>query len=58
LYNAVTRAKEYLYLSYPIDIYDRASGMVLGRPSRFLDGLPKTVLAGLQVVEEEDEDYY
>jgi DNA helicase-2/ATP-dependent DNA helicase PcrA len=58
LYVAVTRAKEYLYLSYPIDIYDRASGMVLGRPSRFLDGLPKTVLAGLQVVEEEDDDYY
>jgi len=58
LYVAVTRAKEHLYLSYPIDIYDRATGMVLGRPSRFLDGLPKTVLAGLQVVEEDEDDHF
>jgi len=56
LYVAVTRAKEHLYLSYPIDIYDRATGMVLGKPSRFLDGLPAVVLTGLQVIEEEDGD--
>ena len=29
--------------------------MVLGKPSRFLDGLPAAVLGGMQVVEEEDE---
>src|SRR5213594_710414 len=52
LYVAVTRAKEHLYLSYPIDIYDRSSGMVLGQPSRFLADLPEDVLAGLQVVDE------
>src|SRR6058998_1037654 len=52
LYVAVTRAKEHLYLSYPIDIYDRSSGMVLGQPSRFLADLPDGVLAGLQVVDE------
>ena len=56
LYVAVTRAKEHLYLSYPIDIYDRATGMVLGKPSRFLEGLPGAVLTGLQVVEEDDDD--
>jgi DNA helicase-2/ATP-dependent DNA helicase PcrA len=56
LYVAVTRAKEHLYLSYPIDIYDRATGMVLGKPSRFLEGLPGGVLTGLQVVEEDDDD--
>ena len=55
LYVAVTRAKEHLYLSYPIDIYDRATGMVLGKPSRFLDGLPSAVLPGLQVVEDDDD---
>jgi DNA helicase-2/ATP-dependent DNA helicase PcrA len=55
LYVAVTRAKEHLYLSYPIDIYDRATGMVLGKPSRFLEGLPSAVLTGLQVVEEADD---
>jgi DNA helicase-2/ATP-dependent DNA helicase PcrA len=53
LYVAVTRAKENLYLSYPIDIYDRASGMVLGQPSRFIEGLPGRLLAGVQVVEGE-----
>src|SRR5436309_983943 len=52
LYVAVTRAKEHLYLSYPIDIYDRSSGMVLGQPSRFLADLPEGVLGGLQVVDE------
>ena len=51
LYVAVTRAKENLYLTYPIDIYDRASGMVLGQPSRFLEGLPANLLASVQVVE-------
>jgi DNA helicase-2/ATP-dependent DNA helicase PcrA len=55
LYVAVTRAKEHLYLTYPIDIYDRATGMVLGKPSRFVDGLPDDVLPGLQVVEEDLE---
>jgi DNA helicase II / ATP-dependent DNA helicase PcrA len=53
LYVAVTRAKEYLYLSYPIDIYDRTTGMVLGKPSRFVEGFPSAVLGGMQVVEEE-----
>jgi DNA helicase-2/ATP-dependent DNA helicase PcrA len=52
LYVAVTRAKEHLYLSYPIDIYDRSSGMVLGQPSRFLADLPEGVMGGLQVVDE------
>jgi DNA helicase-2/ATP-dependent DNA helicase PcrA len=37
LYVAATRAKEHLYLTYPINVYDRSSGMVLSKPSRFLD---------------------
>jgi len=52
LYVATTRAKDHLYLSYPIDVYDRASGMVLGKPSRFLEGLPARLLQELQVVDE------
>jgi ATP-dependent DNA helicase UvrD/PcrA len=52
LYVAVTRAKDHLHLSYPIDIYDRSSGMVLGQPSRFIEGLPDGLLTGLHVVEE------
>jgi len=53
LYVAVTRAKEHLYLSYPIDIYDRSTGMVLGKPSRFVEGLPEPLLPALQVIEED-----
>jgi DNA helicase-2/ATP-dependent DNA helicase PcrA len=53
LYVSVTRAKEHLYLTYPIDIYDRSTGMVLGKPSRFVEGLPETLLPNLQVVEED-----
>jgi DNA helicase-2/ATP-dependent DNA helicase PcrA len=48
----VTRAKEHLHLSYPIDIYDRSSGMVLGRPSRFVEGLPDGILKAVQVIDE------
>ena len=53
LYVAVTRAKEHLYLSYPIDIYDRSTGMVLGKPSRFVEGLPEPLLPALQVIDED-----
>ncbi|TAL67971.1 MAG: ATP-dependent helicase [Bacteroidetes bacterium] len=38
-YVACTRAKDYLYLTYPTNIYDRESGIVLSKPSRFLDGI-------------------
>jgi DNA helicase-2/ATP-dependent DNA helicase PcrA len=52
LYVAVTRAKRHLHLSYPIDVYDRTTGMVLGKPSRFLEGLPGHILSETQVIEE------
>jgi hypothetical protein len=39
----------------PIDIFDRATGMVLGKPSRFVKGFPSSVLGGMQVVEEDLE---
>ena len=52
LYVSVTRAKRHLHLSYPIDVYDRTTGMVLGKPSRFLDGLPGHILSETQVIEE------
>jgi DNA helicase-2/ATP-dependent DNA helicase PcrA len=51
LYVACTRAKDLLYLTYPIDVYDRASGVVLGRPSRFLEDVPPTVLEPIVAVE-------
>jgi len=38
-YVCVTRAKEYLYLCYPINIYDRQMRVMCQR-SRFIDELP------------------
>ncbi len=52
-YVACTRAKQRLFLTYPINIYDRATGTILSKPSRFLDGLPEHLLEGF-VVEAED----
>ncbi len=36
-YVASTRAKDRLYISYPTNIFDRESGIILSKPSRFLD---------------------
>lgn len=43
-YVAVTRAKTYLYVSYPVDMFDRATGMVLSKPSRFTDSVSPEIL--------------
>ena len=44
MYVAATRAKENLFFTYPAQIYDRISGMVLNRPSRFIDNIPDDIL--------------
>ncbi len=44
MYVAASRAKENLYFTYPINIYDRGTAMVLSRPSRFLDGISEDIL--------------
>lgn len=44
MYVAATRAKENLFIAYPGQVYDRATGNLLYRPSRFLDGIPEKVL--------------
>jgi DNA helicase-2/ATP-dependent DNA helicase PcrA len=51
-YVAVTRAKRHLYLTYPINVFDRGSGMVLSKPSRFLDPVSPKLLEQLVLVEE------
>jgi DNA helicase-2/ATP-dependent DNA helicase PcrA len=52
LYVAVTRAKRYLFLTYPINVYDRSSGMLLSKPSRFLDHVSPRLFESLALVEE------
>jgi DNA helicase II / ATP-dependent DNA helicase PcrA len=54
MYVAVTRAKQHLYLCYPINMYDRATGMVLSKPSRFIEGIPRQLLRPMQLVEQYD----
>ncbi|MFM8540832.1 MAG: ATP-dependent helicase [Nitrospira sp.] len=51
-YVAATRAKKHLYLTYPINIYDKATGAVLSRPSRFLDDVPSSMIDSWALVEE------
>ena len=55
LYVAATRAKENLFISYPIRIFDRSLRMVLSRPSQFIEGIPEDLLEPLTLVEEEEE---
>ncbi|MGA8181855.1 MAG: ATP-dependent helicase, partial [Desulfobacterales bacterium] len=47
MYVAATRAKENLFFTYPAQIYDRISGMVLNRPCRFIDNIPDDILPKL-----------
>jgi DNA helicase-2/ATP-dependent DNA helicase PcrA len=51
-YVAVTRAKRRLYISYPVQFFERGGGPVFGRASRFVDGLPPAVLRPVAIVEE------
>ncbi|MGE0824090.1 MAG: ATP-dependent helicase [Candidatus Binatia bacterium] len=54
MYVAVTRAKENLFISYPINIFDRATGMVLSKPSRFLESLSRKILEPVFLMEDDD----
>ena len=44
MYVAATRAQNNLFFTYPDNIYDRGSGMVFSRPSRFIDEIPDDIL--------------
>ena len=51
LYVAVTRAKQFLYLTFPVQVYDKITGSVLSKPSRFLDDVPASLVEPWNVVE-------
>jgi DNA helicase-2/ATP-dependent DNA helicase PcrA len=44
MYVAATRAKTNLFFTFPAQAYDRGTGTVLSRPSRFLDFIPEHIL--------------
>jgi DNA helicase-2/ATP-dependent DNA helicase PcrA len=51
-YVAVTRAKRHLLLTYPVNVFDKGSGMLLSKPTRFLDHIPPAMFDTLALVEE------
>jgi DNA helicase-2/ATP-dependent DNA helicase PcrA len=53
-YVAVTRAKRRLFLSYPVSVYDKATGMILSKPTRFLDRVPLSLTEAWSAVEDPD----
>ena len=53
MYVAVTRAKDVLYLTYPIEIYDRGVGVILGKPSRFVADVDEELLEPIALVDED-----
>lgn len=44
MYVACTRAKQNLFITYPMNIYDRESGLILTKPSRFIEGIANHLL--------------
>ncbi len=52
MYVACTRAKENLFITYPVNIYDRESGMILSKPSRFIDGVSESLVERWVIGEE------
>jgi DNA helicase-2/ATP-dependent DNA helicase PcrA len=58
-YVAVTRAKQHLFLTYPINVFDKGSGMLLSKPTRFLDHVSPAMFEALALVEEGGQsDWY
>ncbi len=55
MYVAGTRARDELYISYPIHMFDRAMGFVMGRASRFLEDVDAKVLPTAELQEAEEE---
>lgn len=66
-YVAVTRAKRHLFMTYPINVFDKSSGMLLSKPTRFLDHISSSMVEHLALIEEgshaewrgyRDDSYY
>jgi DNA helicase-2/ATP-dependent DNA helicase PcrA len=55
MYVASTRARDELYISYPIYMFDRAMGYTLGRVSRFLEDVSGEVLPTASLEESDEE---
>jgi len=56
MYVALTRAKLHLTITYPINVYDRASGMVLSKPCRFVAGVDPDILEPWALSDDRDPE--
>ncbi|HVN63512.1 MAG TPA: ATP-dependent helicase, partial [Candidatus Binataceae bacterium] len=56
MYVASTRARDELYLSYPIYMFDRNFGHVMGRASRFVEDVPPGILHSATLEEAPDTE--
>jgi DNA helicase-2/ATP-dependent DNA helicase PcrA len=50
MYVAMTRAEENLAISYPLTMWDPASGVLLARPSRFIEEIGDDNLETWEIV--------
>ncbi len=57
MYVAATRAKENLFITYPVNIYDRVSGKVFSKPSRFVREIPADFFESWSLTEEVEYSY-
>ena len=55
MYVASTRARDELYISYPIHMFDRALGYTLGHVSRFLEDVSGEILQTASLQESDEE---
>jgi DNA helicase II / ATP-dependent DNA helicase PcrA len=46
MYVASTRAKRRLFITYPMNLFDRAAGVTLSKPSRFISDLKSDIAEG------------
>ena len=53
MYVASTRAKNNLFITYPMNLYDREAGMTLSKPSRFISDISPDLAEGWLL----EEDY-
>lgn len=52
MYVASTRAKQNLYISYPMHIFDRYTGFTMAKPSRFIAGVSEDLAEEWQIEDE------
>jgi DNA helicase II / ATP-dependent DNA helicase PcrA len=53
MYVASTRAKNNLFITYPMNLYDREAGMTLSKPSRFISDISSDLAEGWLLEEPE-----